>query len=497
MERDKTLEEMTMSFEHRLRMSEDQREQELSALQARATRTVQKMQEDHKQEIQRLTLALEREESLTQAERKRNAELQVIINNLRSEREQRRALGRHTEEELLQQLDAARAEALKCRTEADILSQRLQLRERLFTQEKHQMEADQQARDREMERAQRAWKARLLELEVQLDAAAGRGQQASSSPRSEQSQTQSPPLPGPASAAAAQQTALGPPQTWSPGGQMTSQNPGPTAAAAMMMPMSAGGAPAAAWGPTTAAAPNNNNGQNPGSASFWGPQSTSVEPPATMAAFPQAGTASFGAVPGSGVEAAGDFGMSWPESQQPDTPPFEGRKHKKDKKEKKRHTPRDQARDGDIVEAPNFDRRYGNSGHADGPQRQQRAADVASLVGMGFNEDQVQQALVETNGDVEKAVALMLAGGGLGTPEASASPADFSQPPGGHSSHSRGGHHQQQHAGSSPNSTSMADPHAVQELVSMGFAEPQVRSALQRAHGDVEVALGYLLQNFG
>mmetsp|Transcript_26122 Transcript_26122/g.55529 ORF Transcript_26122/g.55529 Transcript_26122/m.55529 type:complete len:97 (-) Transcript_26122:1292-1582(-) len=42
MERDKTLEEMTMSFEHRLRMSEDQREQELSALQARATRTVQK-----------------------------------------------------------------------------------------------------------------------------------------------------------------------------------------------------------------------------------------------------------------------------------------------------------------------------------------------------------------------------------------------------------------------------------------------------------------------
>jgi len=469
------LQEVVASYEQRLRQADEAREREVAALRARAEQAFREQREQHQQDLDRLAKEFDQERRLAQSDRKKVAELQVVIDQLRAERQQRKDFGGdEDEEEVGQLLDDAKAEARKFRIEVDVLMQRLQLREKLYKEEKQRMEVSEMERDAEVQKATAAWKERLAELEKQLAEAwaeQGRIQRTSGA-------TATIAAPPPRAADA-----------WAAGG------PGVLPAAP---PPSQ--APGDAWGGIVGT-----GGAGPTSANFWAAPATgpSTSAPADFGAGGAGGDGAAAAA-GWGAEGGGSFEV--------------GKKDKRDKKPKKEERRESTSREpsgGGLAEAPQFDARFGGTpafgatkafsfapesgfgagagafGVDDDPRgKGLDPADVAQLVGMGFSEDKVQKVLVEVSGNVDEAVSRLL---GMSSSPAAAVELEPPRSKSGSGARKRSTSRRSERPTGDQGSMEV-DPAALAEIMAMGFPEFKARQALEKSGGDTDAALGILLR---
>eukprot|EP01102_Stenamoeba_stenopodia_P006169 TRINITY_DN1698_c0_g2_i1.p1 TRINITY_DN1698_c0_g2~~TRINITY_DN1698_c0_g2_i1.p1 ORF type:complete len:979 (-),score=356.91 TRINITY_DN1698_c0_g2_i1:1765-4701(-) len=107
--------------------------------------------------------------------------------------------------------------------------------------------------------------------------------------------------------------------------------------------------------------------------------------------------------------------------------------------------------------------------------------DVNSLVNMGFTEQQARQALVQCSGDINKALEMLLGGGGTGGDGSSDVQIIGETKKDNKANNTSDQQSQQQEIAEEAKSAS-DDEFKVKELVTMGFSEEQAKKALSRAH---------------
>lgn len=153
--------------EQRLRDVEQMKDRELAALHARATQALRDQQAKHDQELNRVRGELEREHERTQTEQKKALELQAEIDRLREDKQQAGGANELDAREL----ERASADARELRLEVGVLSQKLIQREAFYQAEKSRLRMEECGYDTEVEKAQLAWKEHAASLQKRLDEA--------------------------------------------------------------------------------------------------------------------------------------------------------------------------------------------------------------------------------------------------------------------------------------------------------------------------------------